>query len=53
MLSATINILESSAKSRILPFLVAAEMSLIYIKNNSGPNTVPCGTPQTELEIAE
>ena len=30
---------------------ISLEISLIKIKNNTGPNTVPCGTPLiTELQ---
>ena len=37
--------LKSSAKSLMVEFMLSA-MSLMYIKNNVGPRTVPWGTPE-------
>ena len=35
----------SSAKWKNLSLEEAFVISLIYIRNNNGPNTEPCGTP--------
>ena len=36
---------ESSAKQIILKISETLFKSLMYIKNNNGPRTLPCGTP--------
>ena len=46
------NIFESSAKSKN-NFLDTLHKSLIYNKNNSGPNIEPRGTPQIILSLSE
>ena len=39
--------LESSANSATVAFWTVLGMSFIYKRNKSGPNTEPCGTPDT------
>lgn len=36
----------SSAKTTNLSMFVTLQMSLIYVVNNLGPSTEPCGTPR-------
>ena len=42
----------SSAKS-LMSDLVLFSMSLVYIRNNNGPSTEPCGTPQFIAFVGE
>ena len=45
--------LVSSAKCRVVQNFMVEWRSLIYIKNNKGPKTEPCGTPYCILVTSE
>ena len=44
--------IQSSAKSLTLEWILEG-WSLIYTRNNNGPRTVPCGTPDVTLHLSE
>jgi hypothetical protein len=44
--------MQSSAKSLIVD-LMFLQISLTYARNRSGPNTVPCGTPDIILTCSD
>lgn len=45
-------ITQSSAYNRILEIIFSGK-SLMYNKNNSGPSTDPCGTPDDTLTVSD